>query len=156
MVKVPLGKLRCNPGGKEYLRNLITEEAQAYSAITVDQRDAALYPFGRYQTPEVEETPPITLPPSSGGLRDRVKVGVINTVSSGHWGVRRRCSEGYNKSYQSYLCSSTSGKSLLLNTICIRLCSFVHALKTGIVTPTTATWTMPTEVTVILFTHVPT
>ena len=70
---MPLGKLLCNPGGKEYLRAMISEEAQAYSAVTVDERDAALYPFGKHQSPEEEVVPPITLPSSCGGLRNRVK-----------------------------------------------------------------------------------
>jgi hypothetical protein len=54
VVKVPLGKLLCNPGGKEYLRAMISKAAQAYSVVTVDDRDALLYPFGKHQPPEEE------------------------------------------------------------------------------------------------------
>ena len=57
-VRVPLSKLVCKPGGREFLGKLLLESALASSAVTVDEKDAAVYPFGRYDVGEAAETPP--------------------------------------------------------------------------------------------------
>ena len=71
-VRVPLSKLVCKPGGRKFLGKLLQESALASSAVTVDEKDADVYPFGRYDVGEAAETPPPTTAPEKQKVGRRV------------------------------------------------------------------------------------